>query len=316
MLRNLDRCRRGAPPLNDRFAGFAPQIGDFLRGRQYDLALIEHFWCAPYWEQVAPHSQRTVLDLHNIESVLLARQAELRGFAAAAVLRRFEDAARRLENQWLPRFSGVLAPSIRDAELVAAVIGRERVHVYPNALPLVAEAKVREEHVIAFSGNLEYDPNVDAVRYFRSRIWPQLRSRWPKLVWRLIGKNQKAVVRFLSGDSRIQLTGPVENAVGALAAAQVAIVPLRAGSGTRVKILEAWAASRPVVSTTLGAEGLQATDGEHLILADGPEEFAAAVTRLLESEELRKRLGRAGRRLYERDFTWEAAWSRLAEAGI
>ena len=97
---------------------------------------------------------------------------------------------------------------------------------------------------------------------------------------------------------------------------QVAIVPLRAGSGTRVKILEAWAASRPVVSTTLGAEGLQATDGEHLILADGPEEFAAAVTRLLESEELRKRLGRAGRRLYERDFNWEAAWSRLAEAGI
>jgi glycosyltransferase involved in cell wall biosynthesis len=188
--------------------------------------------------------------------------------------------------------------------------------VYPNALPLVAEAEVREEHVIAFSGNLEYDPNVDAVRYFRGRIWPQLRSRWPKLVWRLIGKNPRAVARFLRGDSRIQLTGPVENAVGALAAAQVAIVPLRAGSGTRVKILEAWAASRPVVSTTLGAEGLQSTDGEHLILAEGPEEFAAAVTRLLESEELRKRLGRAGRRLYERNFTWEAAWSRLAEAGI
>jgi polysaccharide biosynthesis protein PslH len=136
------------------------------------------------------------------------------------------------------------------------------------------------------------------------------------LVWRLIGKNPEAVSRHVRGDPRIQVVGPVDSAVEALAAVQVAVVPLRSGSGTRVKILEAWAASRPVVSTTLGAEGLPARDGENLILADEPGQFAAAVSALLESAALRKRLGSAGRHLYEREFTWDAAWLELAAAGI
>jgi glycosyltransferase involved in cell wall biosynthesis len=94
------------------------------------------------------------------------------------------------------------------------------------------------------------------------------------------------------------------------------VVPLLAGSGTRVKILEAWAAGRPVVSTSLGAEGLPVRDGEHLLLADNPEDFAAAVSRLLASPQLRERVGRAGRQLYERQFTWPQAWERLAAIGI
>jgi glycosyltransferase involved in cell wall biosynthesis len=108
----------------------------------------------------------------------------------------------------------------------------------------------------------------------------------------------------------------LDDAVEALAASQVAVVPLRAASGTRVKILEAWAAARSVVSTTLGAEGLSARDGEHLLLADTPEQFAEAVSSLLASVELRGSLGRAGRRLYEEEFTWQSAWPKLAQAGL
>jgi len=107
------------------------------------------------------------------------------------------------------------------------------------------------------------------------------------------------------------LTGFVENALTSLAQAQVAIVPLLAGSGTRVKILEAWAAGTAVVSTTLGAEGLECRDGEHLILANGPEDFAQAVSSLLESPADRARIGSAGRLLFEQSYTWPAAWSRL-----
>ena len=114
-------------------------------------------------------------------------------------------------------------------------------------------------------------------------------------------------------DPSIQVTGFVEDAVSAIAQSQVAIVPLLAGSGTRVKILEAWAAGTPVVSTTLGAEGLEFNDREHLILADDAESFTAAVSELLALPVNRERIGAAGRRLYEEQYTWQSAWKALAE---
>ena len=169
---------------------------------------------------------------------------------------------------------------------------------------------------MAFSGNFGYAPNIDAVRHFRKRIWPLLRQRWPKLIWRLVGKNPEAVSQYIQGDSSIQTTGPVTHALDLIASAQVVVVPVRAASGTRVKILEAWAAARPVVSTSVGAEGLPAQHGFTALLADAPEEFAAAVSSLLESKEDRDRMGQLGRRLYETEFTWEAAWPKLAAAGI
>lgn len=316
VARNMGRFLRGTPPLNDRFSGFASGMSGFLSGRRYDLAVIEHFWCAPYWEQIAPHAGVVVLDMHNLESVLMARSAETASWPAACAFRRFAAASLNLERQWLPRFSLLLAASHEDAERLRGITPLSRIHVCPNAIPLVPEPAVPEEHVIAFSGNLEYYPNTDAVRYFRGRIWPLLRRRWPGLVWRLIGRNPEAVRRHVRGDPRIQVSGPLDDAVEALAASQVAVVPLRAASGTRVKILEAWAAGRPVVSTTLGAEGLSATDGEHLLLADSPEQFAEAVSSLLASVVLRNSLGRAGRRLYEEEFTWQSAWSKLAQAGL
>jgi glycosyltransferase involved in cell wall biosynthesis len=103
----------------------------------------------------------------------------------------------------------------------------------------------------------------------------------------------------------------VEDAIRELARAKVAVVPLLAGSGTRLKILEAWAAGLPVVSTTLGAEGLGARDDESLLLADGGPAFAEAVSRLLACPDLRQKLGMAGRLLLEQEFTWETAWKKL-----
>src|SRR5262249_41717987 len=138
-----------------------------------------------------------------------------------------------------------------------------------------------------------------------------LRSRWPKLIWRLVGKNPAAVEKIVSGDERIELSGAVNDAVAELARAKVAIVPLLAGSGTRIKILEAWAAGVPVVSTTLGAEGLGARNGEHLLLADSPVSFQEAVSALLDAPALRRRIGSAGRYLFECEFTWDAAWKAL-----
>jgi len=314
--RNLGRLLRRLPPLNDRFAGFARTISAFLDGRQYALAVIEHFWCAPYCEQLAPHSKRLVLDLHNIESVLYRRCAATDGFPLSLAFGRFAKSCLEMERRWLPRFSLLLVPSAEDARRVREIAPGSVVEVYPNSIPLAPQPAAPEEDLLAFSGNLEYHPNASAVRFFRQRVWPLLRARWPELRWRLIGKNPQAVRRFVRGDPRIELTGPVEDAIEALAAAKVVVAPVLAGSGTRVKILEAWAAGRAVVSTTLGAEGLSARAGEHLLLADTPQAFADAVSSLLASPERRALLGRAGRALYEREFTWETASARLKHIGI
>jgi hypothetical protein len=305
-LRNAVRMARRVPPLVDRFSGFDSQIGEAVKGRRYEIGVVEHFWCAPYYPQIAGSCAATVLDLHNIESVLHARCAATEGGPAAAAHRVFARASLRLERLWLPRFSHVLAPAGDGRGFVCGV------SVYPNALPSQPQPIETKRHAVVFSGNMEYGPNRSAVRFFRREIWPLLRDRHPGLVWRLVGKNPQAVRAFTAGDARIEVTGEMEDAVRELAKAQVAVVPLLAGSGTRLKILEAWAAGTPVVSTTIGAEGLPVRDGQHLLLADGPSRFAEAVERLLACMELRERLAVAGRLLLEQEFTWEKAWRHLA----
>jgi glycosyltransferase involved in cell wall biosynthesis len=310
-LRNISRIVRNRPPLFDRFSGFGEEITKFLAGQHYDVAILEHFWCAPYVTQLRPCSRQVILNLHNIESAWHQSLAASENPARAFALRRFATASVALERKWLPKFDRLLVTSQEDLERVRAIAPDSNITVYPNALPYM-EAPAREENnEIVFSGNLEYAPNISAVRFFRECVWPMLRSRWPDLRWKIIGRNPNAIRDFVADDARIDLTGFVENALTSLAKSQVAIVPLLAGSGTRVKILEAWAAGTPVVSTTLGAEGLECRDGEHLILADGPDNFAKAVSRLLESSADRARIGRAGRLLFEQNYTWPAAWRKL-----
>jgi glycosyltransferase involved in cell wall biosynthesis len=311
LLRNATRIVRGIPPLSDRFAGFGDAVRDAVAGRRYEIGIVEHIWCAPYFEQLDPVCRRTVLDLHNIESVLHARCALAERGAAAFAHGVFLHAAAAVERRWLPRYSRVLVTSDADAKSARALAPDARIEVYPNALPLAPPPPRRDDHAVVFSGNLEYHPNASAVRYFKAEVWPRLRAGWPDLVWRLVGKNPEAIARFVSGDPRIQVIGPVKDAVAELAKSQIAVVPLLAGSGTRFKILEAWAAGTPVVSTSLGAEGLPVCHGENALLADGGSAFAETVSELLASSELRRRLASAGRRLLETDFTWESAWKRL-----
>ncbi len=314
--RNLRRMARGVPPLVDRFAGFAGEVAGALDGKRYDLAVIEHFWCAPYVEQLARRAGRVVLDLHNVESVLHERCALTERWPVAWAHRWFARNCRRLERRLLPRLDLLLTASEADADRLRGLSSATPVEVYPNTIPAVARPERKPMDAIVFSGNMEYHPNIAAVRFFATRIWPLLRERWPGLSWLLIGKNPRSVLEFMERDPRIRVVGAVENSVEAIALAKVAVVPLLAASGTRIKILEAWAAGVPVVSTRIGAEGLPARHGEHLLVADDPAEFAEAVSALLESDSRGRQLAAAGRALYETEFTWEAGWRRLEKIGI
>ena len=304
VLRNASRFVRGVPPLNDRFAGYELPIK-----RRYDVAVIEHFWCAGYVD--ALNCGEVWLNLHNIESVLYGSSARS---LIAPLMRRFASTSLKLERELLPRFSGLLVTSEADAERVRQIAPDCRPIVFPNTIPAVPLQGRTKRREIVFSGNLEYEPNRQAVKYFRQEIWPLLRSF--DVTWRLIGRNPTGVGQFVKGDPRIELSGPVEDAIAEIASAQVAVVPLRSGSGTRIKIIEAWAAGTPVVSTSIGAEGLPYRAGEHLLIADHPKSFAEAVIQVLESEQIATALTRAGRALYERELTWESAWRALSKVGL
>jgi polysaccharide biosynthesis protein PslH len=311
--RNAVRVARRVPPLVDRFAGFQNQVARAVAGRRYEIGLIEHFWCAPYLDSIGPACRRTVMDLHNVESVLHTRCAEAEG-ASGLAHRVFCRASLKLERRWLPRFSEVLATSDADAAVVKSIVPSANVRIYPNAIPFTPSSQpVTEKHreALVFSGNMEYHPNLSAVRFFRKEVWPRLRAEWPGLVWRLVGKNATAIKPLVEGDPRIEVIGSVEDAVSELARGSIAVVPLLAGSGTRFKILEAWAAGLPVVSTTIGAEGLPVADEREILLADGGPAFARAVSRLLACTELRERLAVAGRSLLQNEFTWETVWRKL-----
>ena len=308
--RNAIRLTRGRPPLFDRFSGYENQIAAALQGR-YAVGVVEHFWCASYAPLLRSCCDKLVLDLHNIESELARTHARAARWPASWASQRFAESYKRLEREWLPQFDVILTASEEDRRRVDHSTAR----VFPNALPEIPRPRVQEADAIVFSGNLEYHPNVEAVRWFRTRIWPRVREKAPGIEWRLLGSNPEAVARFTGGDPRIRVVGPVDDAVANLAEAKVCLAPLLSGSGTRFKILEAWAAGRAVVSTTLGAEGLGARDGEHLLRADDPDDFADAVLRLCNDPSLRARLGDEGWAIYRERFTWPAAWRKLDEAG-
>ncbi|HEY4363928.1 MAG TPA: glycosyltransferase [Bryobacteraceae bacterium] len=303
--RNAARLGRGVPPLFDRYSGYERQLASKLAAKKYALGIVEHFWCASYAPLLRQHCDRLALDLHNIESELAQTHARAARWPASWASSRFAEAYRRLEKEWLPRFDTLLVTSEQDR----ARVTHPHVIVYPNALPAIAEPHVPEEHCIVFSGNLEYHPNIEAVRWFRANVWPRVRSTGVE--WRLVGRNPEAIASLVSGDDSIKLIGPVDDAVAELARAKVCIVPLLSGSGTRFKILEAWAAKRAVVSTTLGAEGLGARNDEHLLIADNPEKFVAQIEQLLGDTARRERLGAAARELYLKQFTWPVAWRAL-----
>jgi len=157
---------------------------------------------------------------------------------------------------------------------------------------------------IVFSGSMDWHPNEDAVMYFGESILPLIRRQLPNASFAIVGRNPTARLREAAGRLGMIVTGTVDDVRPYLDEASVYVVPLRAGSGTRMKIFEALGMAKPVVSTTVGAEGLALTDGHEFIAADEPQTFAGAVVSLINDEPRRRALGEAGRALVVERYSW------------
>lgn len=185
----------------------------------------------------------------------------------------------------------------------------------PHGVTLDAEPTPagRETHSIVFSGNMNYRPNVDAAIFFYRDIFPRVRERFPDAVFYIVGANPDPSILALAGDAGVEVTGEVESVYLWLRRAAVGIDPLRAGAGLQNKVLEGMACGLPMVVTPVANEGIRAELGEHLLAGESADEFADQVIRLLADEGLRRRLGEAGRRFIEENWTWEIHFDRLEQ---
>ena len=196
-----------------------------------------------------------------------------------------EDDRRRLED---------LAPGIRATSIPTGV---DTNYFRPDGRPERANRLV-------FSGSMDWHPNEDAVIYFADAILPRIRAELPDATLTIVGRNPTSRLREVAGRARIDLTGTVDDVRPSISEASVYVVPLRAGGGTRLKIFEALAMAKPVVSTTVGAEGLALEDGRHFVAADDPDTFADSVIGLLRNPARRQALGQSGRELVETYYSW------------
>ena len=317
-------ARRGLPTEVVRArADRAPRIAlhDWARA-PYDVVW---FSTARSYEWLGrPDFGPTIVDLADLEDVkarlraeLLTEQLQSTGVGSVVRNRLASYQVRLNASDWR-RFQHSVAAQVQwvaiASDLDASRSGLPNASVIPNTYPRpqrpVGNPSASGPPVLLFQGNLVYPPNIDAVQWLATVIAPMVRAAVPEAEVRLVGRPGTNVTE-LHRPGVVTVVGEVPSMEEELARASVAVVPLRYGSGTRVKILESFAHRVPVVSTTLGAEGLDAEDGVHLLLADDPEDFAAATVRLLGDSLLRARLVEAAEALYLDRYD-----GRLADQGV
>jgi sugar transferase (PEP-CTERM/EpsH1 system associated) len=296
----------------------ARKIRRLLEERRVDLVVFEQIYVAPYIDALpAPRTARTVLSLHNVAA---HQYRSMVGTRAGGVHQALAVPKWRLISAMERRYTGLvdhcIVVSAREAGFLRAMHPHVPTSVVENGVDTVAYRPLEEPdggNALLFVGRMQYAPNVDAVRYVCRRILPAVRRVVPDARLYVVGPEPPRLVTRLAGDDAVVVTGGVPDVRPYYQRARIAIVPLRAGGGTRLKILEAMALGRAVVSTSIGCEGLEVRDREHLLIADTDASFAAGVIELLQSRDLRERLARNARRLVESRYDWEIVNRTLSD---
>lgn len=294
----------------------ACKIREVMTRWDVDIIQIEHSFLAPYVEALPPHSVcKKVLSFHNVGFQQYRRMLHLRtgvGGKLLSLVKWFLMLG--WEAKYAEKFDHCLVVSAVDGQLLHSANPAVPVSVIENGVdtdlyrPLV---EAPDGNVLLFVGTMGYPPNVDAVLYFYEAIMPLVRRQVHDVKLLIVGHHPRSEVRHLATRDDVIVTGSVPDIVPYYQQSRVSIIPLRAGGGTRLKILESMALGRPVVSTALGCEGLEVVDQEHLMIADSPAEFAERVVRLLTDRELRPRIARAARQLVETRYDWAVISQKL-----
>jgi len=250
---------------------------------------------------------------HNVESQLLRRRAFREDSRWLQMYMRWQAAwVEDLERYWAKRVALNVVVSDADRGELARLAPGANIGVVPNGVDIDNFRPVSgPTEGIVFAGGFDWFPNRDALEYFSSEILPRIRATGNAAPVRWVGRSSDTERRYYGARHGIDLTGYVDDIRPYVTSAACYVVPLRVGGGTRLKILEAWAMGKAVVSTSAGCEGLEAVDGENILVRDDPSAFAQAVCDVLADTELRSRLGRAARVTVERRYSWEVIAAEL-----
>jgi glycosyltransferase involved in cell wall biosynthesis len=307
--------------INYMSAALGEAIESELHETPFDVVHFDSLQLEPYFglcRGIRP-AIPVVYDWHNIDSEVMRRfskrnASSARRMYAAITVPRIAGLERRV----LAGGSGHLVCSERERRVLIGVAARARIAVIENgvnlgAFPIPAPAASPRRDLV-FVGSMDYFANIEAAVDFVGEVWPLLHARHPALRLRIVGSRPTAVVRALSALDGIEVTGTVPDVVPYYAGALASVVPLNTGGGTRLKILEAMAAGTPVISTPIGAEGLELEPGYHVLFAGTPREWVNQVTTLMDQPVVFERLVCAGRNLVAAIYDWEIIGDKLWRA--
>ena len=297
---------------------FAVTLRKLLADETFDLLVCDFIFPTVNLPRTLPCP--AVLFTHNVESEIWRRHADIRtGLVDRALCRWQYRRMLRYEERTLRRFDGVLAVSDTDRDTLTRIYPgaiRRPIHVVPTGVDVgyfSAAPSDPNSRRLVFTGSMDWLPNEDAMLFFCREVWPLVQAREPRATLAIVGREPTPSVRRLAGDA-VQVTGRVDDVRPFVREAAAYIVPLRIGGGTRLKIFEAMAMGKAVVSTTVGAEGLPVTSGRHVILADEPRSFARAIVRLLRDGTRRRELEAAARQLVAEHHDWSTVAGDLESA--
>lgn len=317
-IRRRPALLRGASSLSSKelissvfWVDLAAQVEKAFDAGGFDAIVIESSFAA-FWLDQLNTDIPVVLATHEVESTqLLAKAARIGGLAGLA---RYADGrrVRRSEQHWTPKFDGLIVVSADEARSIAAIVGENevpRTYVIGNGAdikPIESIAADPGEQRVLFTGTLDYSPNAVGAQWLAKEVWPHVLRASPRARLQIVGARPSAATRELGQLPAVSVEGDVADIGSWLAAASVCTLPMLEGGGTRLKLLDAFAAQRAVVSTTNGATGIDCRSGRDILVGDTPEEFARAITRLLNDRVLRDHIARRGREIAERSYDWDA----------
>jgi sugar transferase (PEP-CTERM/EpsH1 system associated) len=283
------------------------ELRSLLKQESYDVILCDFAFASGVipWDSPIPK----VLFTHNVEAAIWRRHYEVATNLIWKAIslrewRKMESAERR----YLRLADQVLTVSETDRDAFAAFVDPAKLTVIPTGVdvdyfhPMPTE---EAENSLVFTGSMDWLPNEDAILYFADAILPLIKQKCPAVFLEVVGRSPSRKLQALAETEKsVRLTGRVEDIRPFVARGSVYVVPLRIGGGTRLKIFEAMAMGKAVVSTSVGAEGLPVRSGGNILMADSPQDFADSVTSLLRDPEERLRLGAAARNLVQEQYSW------------
>ncbi len=310
----------GIPLLitRDEVAEMQQLLADHLKDNTYDVVHADQIWMAPYAQFVEQQQEgqnqpiQTVIDKHNAVFLVPQRMADASSNPAVKLLfKREERLMRRYEAKICTDFDKVVALTPDDCDSMLSLYSNGNAPARFPTIPICIDSNdsipvsgVEDAKNVFFIGGMHWPPNADGVRWFVDTAWSQVHRQFPAAQFDAIGKNPPAAIHVAG----VAAPGFVIDPEAYWQRARVFVVPLRAGGGMRVKILTAWAKGVPIVSTTIGAEGINYTDGKDILIADTPEAFVAAISKILMDDELATSLAREGRKTVSEQYDWNVIY--------